>query len=770
MTPDAGFLKKSRDFLCQLIRSNNAPLGLEERLEKLVCLIRRAFEVAFCGFFSIDRGKDLFILEAASNENQCMIRPRVLNLKDAVFHQSVQEKSPLIIANWQDDRQKAYLQKLTGDEPRSLLAIPVGGDHDTYGALVLVHDRPRAWSKEEVDILGIASLELAEAWRSADLLQASRSRIAELTALFEVEKVLGTTLDLGNLLRSLVFVISKVMNASGCGVFLIDHPNPGEVQRVARHGDIPDEYCNQAKSYICKQEVAGYLNTVTRGDDTKEDCGLISEAGVAKAILAPLGGAGKWMGTVCVYGKKGEDGKQSGGFTSEDMRLLSTIGGMIAKSLENVLIYADVQALARENEKMVRELSTVYQVSGKLMTTVSADEIVKIFVEAITGDEGAGFDRAVIFLVDEQEQVLREKGRRGGDRPREEVLIPLKESGGALARAVEQRTPLRIEESRPDPVVSKIWPQWPEYVEYGVVPVMAKDKVIGVIMVDNSCSKRAITEGSQRVLSMLAHHAGLALDNARLYAFLDKTNKELIEARELLAEAEKIAAMGEMASTLAHEIRNPLVSVGGLARRAIKVMNGDSAGTRYLEVIVDEVGRLERTLNELLDYAQEPEEVYVEKDLISLTEECLELMRREFKEGSVSVIKNLEEIPPIWCDARQIKHTLFNILLNARQAMPGGGTIWISSSLEKEDDHMYATCTIKDTGGGVPEDILHNIFNPFFTTKKQGSGLGLAVSYRIVSRHGGKIGVENEPGRGVAFVVKLPLNPERKLHRVIRAR
>lgn len=605
MISDHSFVEKTKDILPRLIKINNATVDLKARLEQAVLLIAEAFEVTFCGFFSLQTGGDHFILEAASDCPHRKAEPCRLDVKDENLRQAIQKKRPLIIAEWSNDFPKEYWQKIAGYKPRSLLVIPVSDENVAYGALVLLHDRPRAWAQEEVDLLDTAGQEMAGALRSVDVLLSSKERIAE--------------------------------------------------------------------------------------------------------------------------------------------------------------------TLARENENMVRELSTLYKISGHLMTTVSVDEIGKTVIRAITGDEGLGFDRAAICLMDEQEPVLKRvwRGGKGEESSARDIIIPLNKDDGALAQAVQEKTPI-IVNSHSDPVLGKIWFEGLDRADCALVPIIAKDRVMGVIVVDNSCNNRAITKENVCVISMLANHAGLALDNARLYTFLDRTNKELVEARGLLAEAEKLAAMGEMASTLAHEIRNPLVSIGGLARRAIKVVNGDNGGKRYLEVIADEVGRLEKTLNELLDYVQEPEEYYAKKDLNHIVEECLELMHREFEEGSITVKKDLKSIPPMWCDERQIKHTLFNVLLNARQAMPGGGAILVSSSVEEDDAGEYVTCTIKDTGGGIPEAILHNIFNPFFTTKKGGAGLGLAISYRIVSQHGGKIEAENEPGRGVAFSVKLPLNSEPRGHNVYK--
>src|SRR4030042_897704 len=176
------------------------------------------------------------------------------------------------------------------------------------------------------------------------------------------------------------------------------------------------------------------------------------------------------------------------------------------------------------------------------------------------------------------------RGEKGEESSARDIIIPLNKDGGALAQAVQEKTPITIN-AHSDPVLSKIWFEGLDRADCAVVPIIAKDEVMGVIVVDSFCNNRATTKENVRVISMLANRTGLALDNARLYTLLDRTNKELVEARGLLAEAEKLAAMGEMASTLAHEIRNPLVSIGGLARRALKVVNGDNGGKRYLEVI-----------------------------------------------------------------------------------------------------------------------------------------------------------------------------------------
>ncbi|MEJ2071473.1 MAG: ATP-binding protein [Syntrophobacterales bacterium] len=121
-------------------------------------------------------------------------------------------------------------------------------------------------------------------------------------------------------------------------------------------------------------------------------------------------------------------------------------------------------------------------------------------------------------------------------------------------------------------------------------------------------------------------------------------------------------------------------------------------------------------------------------------------------------MKKLEPVPRIHCDDRQIKQVFYNLFQNARQAMQGGGgTLTIHTYPQEREDGIYAAAAVSDTGGGIPLDVLHNIFNPFFSTKDHGTGLGLSIAQRIVARHYGHIEVKNELGKGVTFVVTLPI-------------
>jgi two-component system sensor histidine kinase HydH len=133
------------------------------------------------------------------------------------------------------------------------------------------------------------------------------------------------------------------------------------------------------------------------------------------------------------------------------------------------------------------------------------------------------------------------------------------------------------------------------------------------------------------------------------------------------------------------------------------------------------------------------------------------LIYRDLEKFNIQVVKEYAELPPVYCDDRQIKLVFYNIFQNAQQAMENGGILTIRTFPLEKSDGLYAAISVSDTGGGIAPELVYNIFNPFFTTKEQGTGLGLSIAQRIVSRHYGDIEINNELGRGITFTVTLPI-------------
>jgi signal transduction histidine kinase len=293
--------------------------------------------------------------------------------------------------------------------------------------------------------------------------------------------------------------------------------------------------------------------------------------------------------------------------------------------------------------------------------------------------------------------------------------------------------------------------------------MLAKGRDVGVIAVDRSLSGEPLTGESLRDLTMLANQAGLAIENTQLYEDINQANMTLSQVKNQLIDAEKLAAQGEMGTQLAHEIRNPLVSIGGYTNRLLKKMPADDPLRRYPLIIIEQVERLNTVLNNVLDFSRDEKGLVREFKMENLAAEAISSLKHEMNRLKAEIITSFEEnLPPVSADDRQIMHVILNIIYNASQAMApqGGGVIYLKIYQVRDNDAQFVACQITDTGPGIPEELLPTIFNPFFTTKAQGTGLGLSIVQKIVTRYNGTISASNHvpefPKSGASFTFMLP--------------
>ncbi|HEB76074.1 MAG TPA: HAMP domain-containing sensor histidine kinase, partial [Nitrospirae bacterium] len=229
-----------------------------------------------------------------------------------------------------------------------------------------------------------------------------------------------------------------------------------------------------------------------------------------------------------------------------------------------------------------------------------------------------------------------------------------------------------------------------------------------------------------------------------------KLNRSLSEQDRL----SRLAATGELAATLAHEIKNPLNAIGGAALYIQKNFKG-SLIREFLSVIYDEVARINRLTTTLLDFAKPVKPDPRPSDINRLVVETIDLLRQESDEQGIAIETSLDtEVPVIPFDYHQIKQVLINLMINSFDAVDKNGKIRVSTTLSGGG----LLLSVEDNGRGIREEDMENIFNPFFTTRTRGTGLGLAVSRKIAKEHGGDITVESALGEGSTFTLLLPVN------------
>ncbi len=562
----------------------------------------------------------------------------------------------------------------------------------------------------------------------------------------------------------------------------------------------------------------------------------------------------------------------------------------------------------RELAKRNQELSRLFFISSAMRSTLELDRLLRMILTAVTMSDGLGFNRAILFLVDEGKQVLKGAMGVGPSSPEEawrvwsslsmerktlEDLMKEIESGPlrkdslldrlslnieipltadtVLTRSVKEKRIFNIPDVKAEPLSDPVLIEQLATEAYAVVPLISRDRVIGLLWVDNLFNRRPITEDDIRFLTGFSNQVAAAIENARLFervrlaeaelenifesisdmiyitsadytikninrAVLERLNKrckdegiertwtkeavigrkcyevfhgmdrpyekcphhktvidkkaymeefedpylritsfsstspvfdssgnflgtvhvvrditELVRLRERLQASEKMAALGEVAAKVAHEIRNPLVSVGGFARRLEARLDGKLK--EYASIITKEVERLENILKDILSFVRGMGLTLEETDINSLLDDVISLYRDELKNRNIEIRKDYKEDLRLYVDTGRLKEAIINIFTNAIQAIDRDGIITIIT--DKKDSE--GVIIIKDTGPGINGKDLANIFNPFFTTKAGGTGLGLAITKKIIDEHGGRIEVETALGKGSSFIILLPL-------------
>jgi two-component system NtrC family sensor kinase len=248
---------------------------------------------------------------------------------------------------------------------------------------------------------------------------------------------------------------------------------------------------------------------------------------------------------------------------------------------------------------------------------------------------------------------------------------------------------------------------------------------------------------------------------------VQKKSTEIKDTQRKLWQAEKLAALGRLTADIAHEIRNPLTALGGFGRRLQRMAVNDKE-KEYADIVVSEVDRLEHILRDVLTFSRDAKFHLKRMPLTDAVKNSLSTYAGICDEHAVKVDVDFATDLPVFIDSEQIRQAVSNLIVNAVDAMPEGGTLTVSTAAEELNNITYVAVHVSDTGKGIPEDKLPLVFEPFYTTKEigHGTGLGLSISRKIIEEHGGFIKAENRPGGGVTVSLYFPYQSEEELARV----
>lgn len=298
-----------------------------------------------------------------------------------------------------------------------------------------------------------------------------------------------------------------------------------------------------------------------------------------------------------------------------------------------------------------------------------------------------------------------------------------------------------------------------------LAPLRHAGRVIGAVAVFSGTED--YDEDQIRLLTGVARQAALALHNALLYEFqveyahrleekVEERSQQLQSAQNMLIRSEKLASIGHMAASLAHEINTPLMPIKlGLDEIVLQLEDeGVSVDARDIAMIRENIERIQRMIRRLLDFTRAADEGMTLVNVADVLDDVLKLNRKFFEHARVKLESRISPSLPVLGSSDHLQQVFMNMAVNAQNAMPDGGTLMISAEIEENQVVIH----FKDTGTGISPEDLERIFNPFFSTKPQGTGLGLFVSYGIIEAHNGVIEVESTVNVGTQFTVRLPIH------------
>ncbi len=562
----------------------------------------------------------------------------------------------------------------------------------------------------------------------------------EINALLEISKAVASGLYLEDVLRLIVTVTANVMDSKICSLWILDERD--QRLKLKATQSISEAYLKE-RSLAMGEGVVGYVALHNQpmaivdvlNDPLYKEKELARREGLVSMLSVPMCIKEKVIGVINCYTSLPRT------FSKAEMEMLMTVANQAAICIEN---------------------------SG-LMETLDIDEILRLVLEGVT--KNIGFDRARLYLLNEKRDLLECKMAVGVDVEKiKGVELPLDPEVSVVSRSVIEKKPFVIPDAMNDARVNPLLKRKFNLHSLVVIPLLAKDKALGAIAADHVEPGRKLTQETLDSVMAFAQQAALAIQNASRYQELrnfsqkmeekiQKMTADLRKTEAQLIRSEKLAALGQLAAGIAHEIRNPLTSINILIHALLEKFPSENPQRQDLKVIEEEIHRIDEILDQFLRFAK-PAPPFLEKtDPLSIFEEILLLLRPQIEKEKITVHKEFQSLPMVLMDREQIKQAMLNLLLNAIQAMPQGGPLILSG--RNSEEGQWVELSIRDSGVGISEEDLNRLFDPFFSTKEGGIGLGLSITHRIIDQHHGKIEVASKPGEGTVFTVWLPIHYER---------
>ena len=404
-----------------------------------------------------------------------------------------------------------------------------------------------------------------------------------------------------------------------------------------------------------------------------------------------------------------------------------------------------------------KELTAILRSASLINSSLDIEDVLDRAMK--WAEEFMNAEASSVYQLDEKKQELFVRLARG-EKKDPIRRITLKVGEGVAGHVVQTGKPMVIQDVSTEERFSDKFDKITGFTTRSIlcVPLMLRNAPIGALQVINKKTGEPFNRADLELLYAIAQHVAIAMENANLYKRLEESNdmttQELRITQQRLIRSERLAAMGNLVQGVAHEIRNPVTTIGGFSQRIKKEFGDNEKIGKYVDIIIEETNRLENLVRRIREFAEAQVCILTLEKPDTVLLEALKQAKDTAKEQGVKVVTEIpSELPKMRIDANQLLTALNNLLENALEAMPAGGTLTLKANLTSE----HLLIVVEDTGCGIPKEKLAAVYDPFVTSKTKGAGLGLTLVHQVAMNHHGEIQLSSEVNRGTVVTLRLPL-------------
>jgi signal transduction histidine kinase len=407
-----------------------------------------------------------------------------------------------------------------------------------------------------------------------------------------------------------------------------------------------------------------------------------------------------------------------------------------------------------------KQLTAILRASTLINSSLDLEDVLDRAMK--WAEEFMNAEASCVYQLDEKAQELFVRLARG-EKKDPIRRITLKVGEGIAGHVAQTGKPMVIQDVTKEERFSDKFDRITGFSTKSIlcVPLKIRNAPIGALQVINKKSGGSFTRADLELLYAIAQQVAIAMENATLYKRLEENNEmttqELRFTKQKLIRSERLAAMGNLVQGVAHEIRNPVMTIGGFAQRIKKELGGQEKLVKYVDIIIDETNRLENLVKRIREFSKVQLCIpTLESPEIVLLEALKQAKPAAEKQGVEIVTEIPSHLPKMKLDANQLLTALDNLLENALEAMPGGGIL----TLKSKHTGSQLLIVLDDTGCGMGKESLASAYDPFVTSKTKGAGLGLTLVHQVVTNHNGEIHLSSEVNKGTVVTIRLPVETD----------